>query len=89
VSGTDADAVAPTLLDLRDSFQVRLSRAEEEAHAILDAVLSEGSQAFITPVDLGLHNRELSTEADVEALVGEIRSRLLAQIRSGTRIRLR
>jgi hypothetical protein len=35
-----------------------------------------------------LHDRELATEVDVDAVVSEIRTRLLEQIRDGTRVRL-
>ena len=89
VSETSAEAVAPALVDLRDPFLVRLRRAEDEANDILDAILSEGERPLITSVDLALRNRELTTEADVEALVGEIRTRLLEPIRAGARVRLR
>jgi hypothetical protein len=88
VSDTDADAIAPTLTDLRDPFQVCLSRAENEANDRLDAILSEGRRAVIKSLDLALHNRELTTEADVDALVSEIRTQLLEQIRAGVHVRL-
>jgi len=35
--------------------------------------------------DFRLANREVASEADVEALVAEIRDQLLAQIRAGSR----
>src|SRR5207247_7874167 len=89
VSETSAEAVAPALVDLKDPFLVRLRRAEDEANDTLDAILSEGERPLITSVDLALHNRELATEADVEALVSEIRTRLLERIRAGGRVRLR
>ena len=88
VSNTDAKAVAPTLADLSDPFHVRLARAEDEANDTLDVILSEGQRPLIKPMDLGLRNRELATEADVDALVIEIRTRLLEQVRTGTRVRL-
>ena len=88
VSDTDAEAVAPTLADLKDPFQIRLGRAEDEANDKLDVILSEGQRPLIKPMDLGLRNRELATEADVDALVSEIRARLLEQVRTGTRVRL-
>lgn len=86
--GCGRRSVAPTLTDLRDPFRVRLGRAEDEANDKLDVILSEGQRPLIKPVDLGLRNRELATEADVEALGSEIRTRLLEQIRAGTRVRL-
>jgi hypothetical protein len=88
LSDTDANAVAPSLTDLRDPFRVRLRRAEDEANETLDALLSEGQGRLVKPVDLALRNRELATEADIEALVSDIRARLLEQIRAGARVRL-
>ncbi len=88
VTATTPEAVAPSLLQLRDGFQLSLQRADEEANAILDAVLSEGDKPIVARVELGLRNRELSTEADVEALVSEIRQRLLEHVRNGQRVRL-
>lgn len=85
---TSSDAVAPALSDLKDPFALRLQRAEEDANNVLDAILSEGDKPLITRIDLRLHNRELSTEADVDALLAEIRDRLLEPIRTGARVRL-
>ena len=39
-------------------------------------------------VDLRLRNRELATEPEVEALLDEIRDRLMERVRSGVRVRL-
>jgi hypothetical protein len=88
VSDTDVEAIAPALNELRSLFLLRLHGAEEEANQILDAILSEGKRPRITRVDLSLHNRELATEADVEALVSEIRTLLLQQMQGGVRVRL-
>jgi hypothetical protein len=85
---TEAEAVAPPLKDLRDPFVVGLQRAEAEANEILDQILSAGNQPLITTVDLGLRNRELRDVTEVEALVDEIRVRLLEQVRAGRRVRL-
>ncbi|GMV44308.1 MAG: hypothetical protein AMXMBFR64_60240 [Myxococcales bacterium] len=85
---TTAGAVAPPLAALRDPFMLALRRAEEHANELLDDLLSEGARPLVTRVDLRLHNREVATEADVEALVSEVRQRLLEQVRAGARIRL-
>jgi hypothetical protein len=85
---TTADAVAPALRDLRDPFTVRLQEAGRKANALIDGYLSEGPEPMIVPVDLSLHNREIKTEEDIDALVDEIRERLLEQLRSGQRVRL-
>lgn len=85
---TSAEAVAPALNELKDSFELQLQRAEEEANETLDQILSEGDKPLISRVDLKLYNREVASEADVDALVDEIRSRLMEQIRAGVRVRL-
>jgi hypothetical protein len=88
VTSTGADAIAPTLRALVDDFTAALARAQNEAQDHLDKILSEGDRPPIVPLDLNIRNRHLVTEADVEALLAEIREKLLAQVRAGTRIRL-
>ena len=39
-------------------------------------------------MDLSLRNREITTEAEVNTLVEEIRRRLLEQVHAGARVRL-
>ena len=87
---TDAKAIAPSLLDLKDPFVARLQRAEKEAVDKLDRLLvGTGKEKQLTqPVDLGLHNRELNSEEDVRALAREIESRLLPLVQRGTRVRI-
>lgn len=84
VTDTSADAVAPLLADLRDPFEVALKKAEADAHRRLDELVD----VLVVELDLGLTARELKTEADVEALVTEIRGRLVAQLGPNKRIRL-
>ncbi len=83
---SDADAIAPPLVALHDPFLLRLQRAKKEANERLDDLLSADQP--IRPVDLGLRNREVRTEADVEALVEEVRRRLLEHVKAGARVRL-
>ncbi|WP_199753290.1 hypothetical protein, partial [Actinoplanes sp. ATCC 53533] len=85
---TAAEAVAPPLAYLKDPFTVTLGHGEDRANDLLDEILSEGKKPLIARVDLHLRNREVATEADVQALVDEIRARLLEQVRAGTRVRL-
>ena len=73
---------------MRDTFFVRAQRAENEANRILDEILSQGPKPLIKPLNLGLQNRELASAADVEALVAEIRTKLMDQIKQGVRVRL-
>jgi hypothetical protein len=88
LTDTTGDAVAPTLSQLHDPFILALQRAEEEVNDTLYEILSEGAQPLVKRVDLRLRNRELTSEAEVEALVSEIREQLLEQLRAGARVRL-
>lgn len=83
VTDTAVDAIAPPLSGLKDAFLLTLQRGEGRANELLDDVLSAGEQPLIVKVDLTLHNREVTTEAEVEELVNEIRERLLAQVLAG------
>jgi len=85
---TSPEAIAPALTVLRDPFLVSLQRAVEEANTRLDEILQRGGSTPLSRVDLRLQNREVTSEADVEALVAEIRTRLLEQVRSGVRVRI-
>jgi hypothetical protein len=88
VADTTPEAVAPSLGNLRESFEIRLRRAMDEANASLDDILSTGPNPMVRAHDLRLTNREVASEAEVEALVAEIREQLLAQVRDGTRVRI-
>jgi len=88
VTDTTAEAIAPPLVALKEPFSLALGRAEDQANDILDEILSAGDKPLITRLHLDLRNRELQSEADVEALLDEIRKRLLEQIRAAARVRL-
>jgi hypothetical protein len=90
VISTDEESIAPSLVDLKDPFVARLQRAEKEAVETLDRLLvDKGEVTQLTQqVDLGLHNREISSEADVRALAREIESRLLPLVQQGGRVRI-
>jgi UDP-N-acetylenolpyruvoylglucosamine reductase len=60
----------------------------DDANASLDGILSAGARPMVRAHDLRLANREVASEADVEALVAEIREQLLAQVRAGSRVRI-
>ena len=85
---TTEAAVAPTLMMMQDPVIVAIQRAEDEAGDLLDGILSQGQQPMVVKLDLNLRNREFTTETEVEALLTELRERLLQQIRNGSRVRL-
>jgi hypothetical protein len=85
---TGVDAIAPALRELFETFKIALDRATAEAQEHLAAIMSEGNRKPFIPIDLGLKNRYIATEADVEALIAEIREKLLAQLLAGTGARI-
>ena len=87
---TTAEAVSPPLVALGDAFDARLQRAEDEAIEALDELRATKTVAPVTVVkfDLGLKNRELSTEQEVDVLLADLRERLLTQLKGGIRVRL-
>lgn len=94
LSDTTPSAIAPPLIDLRDGFRRRLQAAEDRGNELLDQILGAGSGGgggggpFVIPVDLRLRNREIGSEAEVDALCEEIRTRLLEHVEPGTRVRI-
>jgi hypothetical protein len=87
-SDTTADALYPTLLKLKDTAAIQIQLAEAEANTNLDNVLSEETKEEIIQFALNLSGKEISTPEDVEALVKQIKERLLAQLKANTRIRI-
>ncbi len=85
---TGVDAIAPSLRELFETFKIALERATAEAQEHLAAIKNEGNRKPFIPVDLRLKNRYIETEADVDALLAEIREKLLAQLTAGTGARI-
>jgi hypothetical protein len=88
VYDTTAEALYPPLLELRDTAQLKLGRAAEEAHQYLSEELSKKGEEVVE-FRLNLQNREVSSPDQVEALVEQLRHRLLAQLQGKSQIRLR
>jgi hypothetical protein len=85
---TTAEAVSPALIVLRDSVPLRLQEGEARANDRLEKLLSERFRIEVVTVKTGLAGRELSSEAEVDQLLAELRERLLVQLRGNARIRL-
>jgi hypothetical protein len=84
---TTDTAVLPPLGTLRDAFDLALSRAVAAANLRLDQLLSERDHPVV-PMDPRLGNREIATEADLEALLAELRALIAPHVAAGRRVRL-
>jgi hypothetical protein len=92
-SATTADELQPSLSTLRDTFEGLLRRATELAHARLDHArlgqqLLSGSPVVRVAVAERLAHRELSSPADLEALLTELRALLAPHVAAGRPVRL-
>lgn len=86
MTDTTAEAIAPALSALEDAFLARMQRAETEANELLDGFLDDKQR--IRKVDPKLKNREVSTEVELDALLSEVRGRVMEQLNTGARVRL-
>ena len=87
-TATTAEEVAPPLVALVDQFDLRLQRAEEEANELLDELTGGEDRPVVRKVALGLRNREVGTEEDLDAVLDEVRKRVLPLLVAGDRVRL-
>jgi hypothetical protein len=88
--GVDTDAVMPELKTLSETFLARLQAAEKQARHLLDERLIEHDDRSrpIIEVSARLSQRVIATSEDLEALLQELRERVLAQLKSGARVRI-
>jgi hypothetical protein len=86
---TTAEALYPSLLELRDTSVLKLQKAAEQADMALDNALSQTTDEQVIQVALNLKGEEVSTPEEVEALVNQLRDRLLAQLQGKANVRIR
>jgi len=83
------EAVAPSLKALLDGFPARLRGVVEHAQEEVDALRDAQSGEVVVKVTMEIRNREIRSVADVDALLDEIRTRLMEQLDKGQKVRLR
>ena len=85
---TTEAAVAPDLATLLHSVPTRLQAAQDEANDRLERELEKGATVKFVRVSLELRGRELTTEAQLEALLREVEGQLRDPLKRGLRVRL-
>jgi hypothetical protein len=85
---TTEESVFPSLAQLHDGARHALEAAAEEANERLDQLLSEGPEPPVHKIGLRLRNREIRTQAELDAMLDELRSRIEPELRAGRRVRL-
>lgn len=92
---TTAEAISPTLVEVRDRFASRIHQAEEQANDRLDEELSkepEGdtSQPRMTVVKVETHlrGREVANREQLQAVLKELEDRIGPLLDQGARVRI-
>jgi hypothetical protein len=84
---TTSAAVLPSLCSLRDTFDAALARAVAAANDRLDRLLTERAHPVVR-VESKLTNREVGSEAELDALLVELRALIAPHVAAGRRVRL-
>ncbi len=92
---TTAEAVSPTLVEVRDRFGSRLPQAEDRANDRLDEELGkekEGSQnkppVLVVKVETHLRGREIANRAQLQGVFKELEERIGPLLDQGSRVRI-
>lgn len=90
LSNTTMDAKFPALVELKEPAKEKLRLASEKAHHYLSDELSkQGEQVIEVNIKIMVSNQEISSPAEVEALVNRIRQELLDKLEGSEDIRIR
>jgi hypothetical protein len=88
---TTAEAVAPTLVEVRDRFASRIHQAEEQANDRLDEELNKETEGPVVPimkVETHLRGREIQSREQLHALFVELEERIGPHLDRGARVRI-
>ena len=86
-ASTTDTATMPPVSALRDVFEGSLRRAIEAANDRLDALLGDINHPVVR-VDARTANREVASQADLDALLDELRAVISPHVAAGRRVRL-
>ena len=88
VVDTTAEAVAPTLVEVRDRFSSRIHGAEEQANDRLDDELSKKTDTQVVKVEAHLRGREVASREQLQAIFKELEDRIGPLLDQGARVRI-
>jgi hypothetical protein len=85
---TSPEAIAPTLVELRDRVASRLPGAEETANERLDEELSKRTDKLVVKVETKMRGREVANREQLRALFKELEERIGPLLDQGARVRI-
>ncbi len=85
---TTAEAMSPTLVEVRDRFASRIGPAEEMANDRLDDELSKKSEKQVVKVETHLRGREVTSREQLLSMFKELEDRIGPLLDQGARVRI-
>lgn len=85
---TTPDALAPTLVEMRDRFARRIHDAEEMANDRLDDELGKETEGQVVKFEAQLRGREIASREQLTVMLKEIEDRIGPLLDQGTRVRM-
>jgi hypothetical protein len=86
---TTAEAISPTLVEVRDRFTSRIRQAEDTANDLLDEELAKRSQERpVVKVESRLRGREIESREQLQTVVAELEERIGPLLDQGHRVRI-
>lgn len=85
---TTAEAISPTLVEVRDRFASRINRAEEVANDRLDEELSKEAASQVVKVESHLRGREVANREQLRDVFKELEDRIGPLLDQGARVRI-
>ncbi len=85
---TTAEALAPTLIEVRDRLLGRIQQAEELANDRLDEERSKGTETQIVKVETHLRGREVASREQLQTVLKELEDRIGPLVDKNIRVRI-
>ena len=85
---TTPEAVAPTLVELRDRFAARIRQAEDASNDRLDDELSRKTETQVVRVDTRIRGMEITNRDQLHSLFEELEEQIGPHLDRGARVRI-
>lgn len=85
---TTAEAVSPTLVEVRDRFGSRIRQAEDTSNDLLDEELAKRTDRPVVKVETHLRGREVGSREQLQSVFKELEDRIGPLLDQGARVRI-
>lgn len=85
---TTSEAIAPTIVEVRDRFASRIREAEETSNDLLDDELAKSTERPVVKLESHLRGREVASREQLQTMFKELEDRIGPLLDSGARVRI-